>query len=112
MRIDQVGHDNGFVSITPDAPQVIVGRRFNVRVSYTASASVPLPVSEATALIAAASYEQSSTDISGLKGEKIGDYSYTLGGGAAAGASADLTIPERAYVLLAPYSGRRGVRST
>jgi hypothetical protein len=74
-------------------------------VAYTASGVVPAPVREAVALIAAASYRQSEDDVSGIKSERLGDYSYSRGEGS------EVVVPKRARTRLAPYSGRRRVRS-
>lgn len=82
-----------------------------VRVSYSASEMVPKPVRDAVALIAASSYSQSQNEVSGFRREKIGEYEYER-----ADPSSDtfgsLVIPARARSFLAPYSGKRGVRST
>lgn len=82
-----------------------------VRVAYTASNIVPKPVRDATALIAAASYRQSATEISGFRREKMGDYEYERANPSEDSFGA-LVIPSRARAFLAPYSGKRGVRST
>lgn len=78
-----------------------------VVIAYTASASVPTPVRDAVALIAAAWYQRSAQEAGGLKSENLGDYSYTREDSANDGGAA---VPKRAETLLAPY-GRPLVRS-
>lgn len=76
-----------------------------IEVTYTASGTVPAPVRDAVAIIAAAGFRQSAQEISGLSGERIGDYSYTRM--PVSGAASGSVIPLRAKTLLAPYSRRR-----
>lgn len=77
-----------------------------LEVSYTASNTVPAPVREAVAMIAAAAYLDAQG--AGIHlAERLGDYSYTRE------ASADvLPIPARATSLLRPWLRGLRARST
>jgi len=72
-----------------------------VVVTYTASNEVPAPVREAVALMAAAMYRQRGQAVSGIKSEKIGDYSYTR----ADNSDKDNSLPPEALERLQPYMG-------
>lgn len=72
-----------------------------VTVTYTRTGTVPKPVRDAVALVAAAAYQQSKSESLGVSSESIGDYSYSRGSGSADGAT--LVIPDRARRWLRPY---------
>jgi len=73
-----------------------------VVVTYTASNEVPAPVREAVALTAAAMYRQRGQAVAGIKGEKIGDYSYTR---SESDGKAVSLIPPEAMARLELYMG-------
>lgn len=62
-----------------------------VEVHYIGSGVVPKDVTEGIAFLAAGYYEHGPKILSGLTSEKIGDYSYTIGGGS--GGSGDEDMP-------------------
>lgn len=83
-----------------------------LEVTFSATASVPTPVREAVALIAAATWSQQLADVQGLNAETIGGYSYTRAGPASAKALGSLIVPQRAVGFLAPYRRRQRVYTT
>jgi hypothetical protein len=77
----------------------IVGTYDRVEVTYTASAHVPKPVREATALIAASWYTQQESSVSDVVSERLGDYSYSRASGQADAQG----VPDRAIAWLRPF---------
>lgn len=77
-----------------------------VEVTYTASETVPAPVREAVAMVAACTYLDSQSAGS-LLSERLGDYSYSR-----EPEGSKLAIPSRAAAYLQPYNKRLRVRST
>ena len=80
-----------------------------IEVTYTASGTVPTPVREAVAMVAAAWYlDATAGAVAGdIISERMGDYSYTR-----EASGARLPIPNRAMTLLTPWNKRLRVRST
>jgi len=79
-----------------------------VEVHYIGTGVVPKAVSEGIAILAAGFYTDGPRALKGLKSERIGDYSYTVGSG-----SAQDEMPEyqaRAMWLLKPFLHRMRVR--
>lgn len=74
-----------------------------VVVVYKARGQVPAPVREATAIIAAASFNGIAAAISGMRSERMGDYSYQRDTRDKGG----LVIPQAAMAYLAPYLEHR-----
>lgn len=74
-----------------------------VVVVYKARGQVPAPVREATAIIAAASYNGSKVAISGKRSERMGDYSYTRDTKGSGG----VIVPQEALVYLSRYINHR-----
>ena len=73
-----------------------------IEVTYTASNSVPAPVRDAVALIAASHWAMSTSNIGNLQSETIGSYTYSR----LADGSEAVVIPSMARALLRPYARR------
>jgi hypothetical protein len=71
-----------------------------VEVTYNPSGKVPAPVREAVALIAAFSFANTESDMSALRSESMGDYSYTVETGAD---GERVVIPKRARTYLRTF---------
>ena len=69
-------------------------------VVYKARGQVPAPVREATAIIAAASFNGTAAPISGMRSQRMGDYSYTRDG-------TGVVVPKAAIDYLAQYVRHR-----
>ena len=79
-----------------------------VEVDWAYANGVPKPVRDAIALTTGALWSQGPKFVSGLKSERIGDYSYTFDGGGQ-GTNPERFIPAAALGLIEPYRKRKSV---
>lgn len=93
----------GYGSQPIDGTDLVVAR---VEVDWTYTGGIPKPVRDAVALTTGALWSQGPKFVSGLRSERIGDYSYTIGN---PGAGEDALIPSAALSLIKPYLKRRSV---
>lgn len=94
----------GYGTQLVEGTDLVVAR---VEVDWTYTGGIPKPVRDAVALTTGALWSQGPKFVSGLKSERIGDYSYTLGGGGVG--EQDALIPAAALSLVKPYLKRRSV---
>jgi hypothetical protein len=80
-----------------------------VEVSYLPTGKVPFSIREAVAMIAAFSFQNVDVDMSAMRSESMGDYSYTLETGAD---GERIVIPKRASRYLRPFRRTKRVFST
>lgn len=81
-------------------------RRYaRVEVFYEGTGVIPRAVTEGVAFLTAGYYSYGPQVLSGITSERIGDYSYTLGGGGSGGDS-ELPYLAQAKVFLAQYMNR------
>lgn len=76
-----------------------------VEVTYTASNVVPAPIKEAVAMTVAARYSQAKLNVSGVKSERLGDYSYTREDSSKEGSVPG--VPDAALTNIEPYRRTR-----
>lgn len=84
-----------------------------VEVHYQGTGVIPQAVTEGIAFLAAGYWQDGPRALSGLRSEKIGDYSYSLGGGSSSSVSEDTpSFVTRALWLLTPFLKRQRVSVT
>lgn len=83
-----------------------------VEVHYLGTGVVPRAVTEGVAFLAAGHWQDGPRALQGLTSEKIGDYSYTLGGSGTPGGEEDAAFVQRAMWFLKTYLKKQRVAVT